>query len=100
MVLLYRILLRMDMFLHRANAETYHLCRIPNPENGLSFSEGKASFRPQGLFSLSSPKTMPTNQHRRKIQREQTRQQQYTRMHTHDPYAILKPHHARENRRG
>src|SRR4051812_32414452 len=100
MVLLSRILLLMDMFLTLANTETHHLRCIHHPENGLSFSQGKASSHPQGLCFLVSLQTTPEHQHRHQIPREQTRNQQCTRLHTHCPSPILKPHSVRENRHG
>src|SRR5216684_396961 len=70
-VLFYRIFLIMYMVLNLANAETCHLCRIHNSENGLTLSEDKAYFCSQRLFSLLTPETLPENQHRCTIQREQ-----------------------------
>jgi len=99
-VLLSRILLLTDMFLALANAETHHLWRVHHPENCLAFSQGKVSFHPQRLFLLVSPQTTPENHHRHQIQRQQTPDQQYTRLHTQCPSTIWKPHSVRENWRG
>jgi hypothetical protein len=89
LALWYRLLRIMDMVASRTNTETHGRGLIHNPQNGLSFWEGKASLRPRGWFELVSPKATPHDQHRYEIQQRQVHHEECACSHWSSPYTIV-----------